>query len=244
MTPLRRSSFFGSAVVKGIMMRFLALLLLLLYPLPALAVEGDQRPNLIIIMSDDMGYSDLGCFGGEIHTPHLDRLAGEGLRFTRMYNTAKCTTTRSSLLTGRYVPPTTWTNNYETGPTIGEVLKGAGYRTLWSGKNHSHIRPPDRGFDRFYGFQGGACNFWNPGDAMQDGSAFPHIVAYEWMVNDKWLPKYIPEDPDYYMTDVITDNALAWLKEYEGESQPFFLYLAYNSPHWPLHAKPEDIRKY
>ena len=87
---------------------------------------ADQRPNLIIIMSDDMGYSDLGCFGGEIDTPHLDQLAANGLRFTRMYNTAKCTTTRSSLLTGRYVTPTTWTSIYETGPTIGEVLQDAG----------------------------------------------------------------------------------------------------------------------
>lgn len=225
-------------------MRHILPLLLVSGLLSLAATANDQRPNILIMMSDDMGYSDLGCFGGEIHTPNLDQLAANGIRYTRMYNTAKCTTTRSSLLTGRFVTPETWTSNYETGPTLGEVLKGAGYRTLWSGKNHSHIRPPERGFDRFYGFQGGACNFWNPGDAMQDGSAFPHIAAYEWMVDDEWLPKYIPEDPDYYMTDVITDNALNWLDEYEGESQPFFLYLAYNSPHWPLHAKPEDIAKY
>ena len=212
--------------------------------LSCLAVRGEARPNIIIMMSDDMGYSDLGCFGSEIQTPHLDKLAAEGIRYTQMYNTSKCTTTRSSLLTGRYVIPATWTSNLETGPLIGEVLQLAGYRTLWSGKNHSHILPPRRGFDRFYGFQGGACNFWNPGDAMQDGSAFPYIKAYQWMVDDQWLPQYIPKDPNYYMTDVITDNALGWLDEYQGEEKPFFLYLAYNSPHWPLHAKPDDIAQY
>ncbi len=226
-------------------MKYLITVTLLLLSLFSNAAdETADRPNIIIMMSDDMGYSDLGCYGSEIHTPHLDAMAARGLRYTQMYNTAKCTTTRSSLLTGRFVTKTSWPNNYETGPIIGEVLKTAGYRTLWSGKNHSHVRPPMRGFDRFYGFQGGACNFWNPGDAMQDGSTFPHIAAYEWMVDDQWLPKYIPEDTSYYMTDVITDNALSWLEEYKDEDQPFFLYLAYNSPHWPLHAKPEDIAKY
>jgi arylsulfatase len=203
-----------------------------------------ERPNIIIIMADDMGYSDLGCYGSEISTPNLDQLADEGIRYSQMYNTSKCTTSRSALLTGRYVSRKTWDQNYSAGPTFGEIAKAAGYRTLWSGKNHSTILPPERGFDRFYGFQGGACNFWNPGGSLRDGGAFPYIKAYEWMVNDQWLKSYIPEDPDYYMTDAITDNALTWLKQYQGEEQPFLLYLAYNAPHWPLHARDRDIAKY
>ncbi len=195
-------------------------------------------------MADDMGYSDIGCYGGEIETPNLDRLAEHGIRYSQMYNTSKCTTTRSVLLTGRYVTRNSWSKNYDLGPTFGEIAKSAGYRTLWSGKNHSSILPPERGFDRFYGFQGGACNFWNPGPAMADGSPFPHIAAYQWMVDDEWRKTYIPEDPDYYMTEAITDNALSWLKEYKGEDKPFLLYLAYNAPHWPLHARDKDIARY
>ena len=212
--------------------------------LPAIAAGAEEKPNFVVIMCDDMGYSDIGCYGGEIETPNLDSLAANGIRYSQMYNTSKCTTSRSSLLTGRYVTNKTFEQNYKKGPTIGEVLKSAGYRTLWSGKNHSPIRPPERGFDRFYGFQGGACNFWNPGDKLLNGGRFPHIKTYEWMVNDTWLPKYIPEDPDYYMTDAITDNALNWLDEYSSEDKPFLLYLAYNSPHWPLHAPDKDIAKY
>ena len=191
-----------------------------------------------------MGYSDIGCYGSEIKTPNLDQLAANGLRYSQMYNTSKCTTTRSSLLTGRYVLGNTYAGNYNLGPTIGEVLKAAGYRTLWSGKNHSTIRPPERGFDRFYGFQGGACNFWNPGDKLQNGGKFPHIKHYEWMVDDKWLKPFVPKDENYFMTDVITDYAVKWLKEYQNEDKPFFLYLAYNAPHWPLHAPDKDIAKY
>lgn len=204
----------------------------------------DKRPNIVLILCDDMGYSDIGCYGSEIKTPYLDSLAAGGIRYSQMYNTSKCTTTRSSILTGRYVTGASYSPNYDKGPTIGEALKKVGYRTLWSGKNHSTILPPERGFDRFYGFQGGACNFWNPGDKLQNGGKFPHIKAYQWMVDDKWLPKYIPEDPNYFMTDVITDNAVSWLKQYAGEDKPFFLFLAYNAPHWPLHAPDKDIAKY
>ncbi|MCM8536127.1 MAG: arylsulfatase [Lentisphaeraceae bacterium] len=209
-----------------------------------LTVFADNKPNVVVILVDDMGYSDIGCYGGEIETPNLNALAAKGLRYSSMYNTSKCTTTRSSLLMGRYVIGPSYAANYSHGLTIGEVAKRAGYRTLWSGKNHSSIRPPERGFDRFYGFQGGACNFWNPGPSLKGGGKFPHIKAYEWMVDDKWLKTYIPEDPNYFMTDAITDNALAWLNEYEKEEKPFFLYLAYNAPHWPLHAPDKDIEKY
>lgn len=205
---------------------------------------ADQRPNIIVILCDDMGYSDIGCYGSEINTPNLDKLAVNGIRYSQMYNTSKCNTTRSSLLTGRYVLGPTSEANYDAGPLIGELLQAAGYRTLWSGKNHSRVRPPERGFDRFYGFQGGACNFWNPGDKLQNGGKLPHIKAYEWMVDDKWHKTYIPEDPNYFMTDAITDNAISWLNEYQKDNKPFFLYLAYNAPHWPLHAPEKDIAKY
>ena len=209
------------------------------------SVNGeDKKPNIVLILCDDMGYSDIACYGGEISTPNLDELAKNGIRYSQMYNTSKCTTTRSSLLTGRYVTGGSSEQNYKKGQIIGEVLKEAGYRTLWSGKNHSTVLPPERGFDRFYGFQGGACNFWNPGDKLQDGGKFPHIKAYTWMVDDKWVTPFIPKDPNYFMTDVITDNALSWLKQYEKEDKPFFLYLAYNAPHWPLHAPDKDIAKY
>ena len=209
-----------------------------------LTASADQRPNIIVIMCDDMGYSDIGCYGSEIKTPNLDMLAANGLRYSQMYNTSKCNTSRSSLLTGRYVSAQTNAENYDAGPLISELLQNVGYRTLWSGKNHSRIRPPSRGFDRFYGFQGGACNFWNPGDKLQDGGKFPYIKTYEWMVEDKWRKTYTPEDPNYFMTDAITDNAISWLNEYENEDKPFFLYLAYNAPHWPLHAPEKDIAKY
>jgi arylsulfatase len=209
-----------------------------------LTASADQRPNIIVIMCDDMGYSDIGCYGSEIKTPNLDKLAANGLRYSQMYNTSKCNTSRSSLLTGRYVTAQTNAANYDAGPLISEVLQNAGYRTLWSGKNHSRVRPPKRGFDRFYGFQGGACNFWNPGDQLQDGGKFPYIKSYEWMVDDEWRETYVPEDPNYFMTDAITDNAIAWLNEYEKEDKPFFLYLAYNAPHWPLHAPEKDMAKY
>ena len=215
-----------------------------LFLLSIFTLAADKRPNIVLILCDDMGYSDIGCYGGEIKTPYLDSLARGGIRYSQMYNTSKCTTTRSSLLTGRYVTGGSYAVNYNKGQTIGEVLKAVGYRTLWSGKNHSTILPPERGFDRFYGFQGGACNFWNPGDQLQNGGKFPHIKAYQWMVDDKWLPKYIPEDPNYFMTDVITDNAVSWLKQYSGEDKPFFLFLAFNAPHWPLHAPDKDIAKY
>ncbi|MCH2206646.1 MAG: arylsulfatase [Lentisphaerales bacterium] len=220
------------------------IIMFLVFLASSLVSSAVEKPNIILILVDDMGYSDIGCYGGEIETPNLDVLAANGMRYSQMYNTSKCTTTRSSLLMGRYVTGRTYVANYLEGPTIGEVLKSVGYRTLWSGKNHSSILPPERGFDRFYGFQGGACNFWNPGPTLQDGGIFPHIKAYEWMVNDKWLKTYTPEDPNYYMTDEITKNALKWLDEYEKEDKPYFLYLAYNTPHWPLHAPDKDIAKY
>ncbi len=203
-----------------------------------------EKPNILLILVDDMGYSDLGCYGSEIDTPNLDLLAKNGIRYSQMYNTSKCSTTRSALLMGRYVDRTSWEANYNNGPNLGELAQQRGYRTLWSGKNHSSILPTQRGFDRFYGLQGGCCNFWNPGKKTPAGKDVPHIKAYQWMINDQWVKVFEPKDPNYYTTDAFTNNAIAWLREYKNDSKPFFLYLAYTSPHWPLHAHQKDIDKY
>ena len=126
------------------------------------AAPDRSRPNIIVIMVDDMGYSDIGCYGGEVQTPHLDALADNGLRFTQFYNTAKCHTTRAELLTGNYAYAI-GDNNLEHGATFGEMLRTVGYRTLISGKWHQKPLPTARGFDRYYGLADGCCNFFNPG---------------------------------------------------------------------------------
>jgi arylsulfatase A-like enzyme len=210
---------------------------------PGLAAS---RPNILLIVADDVGYSDLGCYGGEIDTPHLDSLAAEGLRFTNYYVNNMCWPTRASLLTGLY-PKTAlpWKGSASGGlhpkvTSLPEALKGAGYTTLMSGKWHlSNSADPDgpnaphhRGFDHFYGTIHGASDFFAPVDLQLDGKDMTH----EWKGN-----------PNYYYTDAITDHALSFLKEADSKQShenPFFLYLAYNAAHWPLHAKPEDIAKY
>ncbi len=133
-----------------------------------LSAKKDKRPNIILIMSDDMGYSDIGCYGGEIKTPNLDKLAYEGLRFRNFYNNAKCGPTRASLLTGQYHHAVD-ANGMTKGATFGEVLRPAGYRTICSGKWHQKPLPTTRGFDRYFGLADGACNFWNPGTKARPG---------------------------------------------------------------------------
>ena len=200
------------------------------------------RPNVVLIMTDDMGYSDLGCYGGEIRTPHLDSLAKGGLRYTRCYNTSKCWTTRISLLTGLYHQRTG--RDFANTALAGEVLRPAGYRAWWSGKHHASFNPHKRGFDHFSGFLGGAINFWNPGDKARPGEHVPGWRAvYTWAFDDKEVRPYLP-DKSFYATDTFTDWALHWLDEPRGEDEPFFLYLAYNAPHWPLHAHDKDVARY
>ena len=205
-------------------------------------LSGSQ-PNIIVILTDDMGYSDLGCFGSEIQTPNLDRLADKGIRFTQMYNTSKCWTTRISLLTGLYHQRSD--RSFANTALAGEVLRPAGYRTWWSGKHHASFNPYDRGFDHFAGFLGGAINFWNPdGRTARKGEPVPGWGAnYDWAFDGKIVKDYRPEK-GFYATDDFTDWALEWLREETDKEKPFFLYLAYNAPHWPLHAHPEDIAKY
>ena len=218
--------------------------------LPLLAQSKDERPNVIMILADDLGWSDLGCYGSSIETPNLDRLAEHGIRFTQFHNTAKCFTSRSCLLTGLYAQQ----NNIARGPgnfknavTLGEVLREAGYRTLASGKHHGEDNLYDRGFDRYFGLRDGACNYFNPG-IRRDGEVEPGhkrgMFPRKWCIDDTLLAPYTPVEKDFYTTDYFTNYALDYIEEYQDEDKPFFLYLAYTAPHDPLQAWPEDIAKY
>jgi arylsulfatase len=201
------------------------------------------KPNILIILVDDMGFSDIGCYGGEVKTPNLDRLAANGMRFSQMYNTAKCYPTRACLQTGVYFQRTD--RDFNNTATLGEVLGPIGYRTLWSGKHHANFSPTTRGYDRHYGMLGGACNFWNPGKSAAPGQPAPAYKGTSpWGLDGEIVKDFIPDDPNYYTTDDFTNYALKWLDEYKDEDNPFLLYVAYTAPHWPLHAWPEDIAKY
>ncbi|MEP2777205.1 MAG: arylsulfatase [Luteolibacter sp.] len=220
------------------------LLPLLLLPI---ATAEESKPNIVIIMADDMGYSDIGCYGGEIATPNIDKLAEEGIRFRQFYNEAKCGPSRLALLTGQY----SHRGGFRTGATFAEVLKGAGYRTLMAGKWHNTPMPTDHGFDRYFGLVDGCCNFWNPGMEARPGEGEPGRKEQKgetprlWGIEDRLIKDgYTPEDKDFYTTDAFTDYAVDRLEEYKDEEQPFVLYLAYTAPHYPLHAWPEDIAKY
>lgn len=221
------------------------------------AADKPGRPNIVVIMSDDMGYSDLGCYGGEIKTPHLDQLAAGGLRFTQFYNTGRCCPTRAALLTGLYphqagighMMEDRGHNGYRGDlnrqcATFAEVLKPAGYGTYVVGKWHvtRHIQPDgpkhnwplQRGFDRFYGTITGAGSFYDPGTLTRDNTNLSPFADSEYQ------PK------QYYYTDAITDHAIRFVEEHceKKAEQPFFLYMAYTAAHWPMHALEEDIVKY
>ena len=195
-----------------------------------------KRPNIVMIMSDDMGYSDLGCYGGEIETPNLDRLAAQGLRFTRYYTNNMCVPTRASLMSGCYTPKAL-TDKSAISPSVvtaAEALSDAGYATYMSGKWHlandeqHESLPCERGFDRFFGTMLGAGSFWTPASLMLDNDPAEHLFL----------------DPDFYYTDAITDYALDFMQDGLSQERPFFLYVAYTAAHWPLHAFPEDIAHY
>ncbi len=208
-----------------------------------------DRPNIILILADDLGWSDIGCYGGEISTPNLDMLAGNGIRFTQCHNTAKCFPSRASLLTGLYaqqcgmdISPGSFRNSV----TLGNVLRSVGYRTLASGKHHSIDNLYDQGFDRYYGLRDGACNYFNPGK-QRPGEGIPSQKRpgkRTWCIDNKTFVPYTPKEKDFYTTDYFTKYAINYLEQYKNEDNPFFLYLAYNAPHDPLQAWPEDIEKY
>ena len=207
----------------------------------------DNRPNIILIMVDDMGWSDIGCYGSEIETPNIDRIAGEGMLFTQFYNNAKCTTTRASLLTGLY-PRNGGKGQSELITqemlTLGEAMRHAGYQTGMSGKWHNGKTegtiPFDRGFDQAYGLWDGCCNFFNPkipDPEFKGGRVRPFGH------NDQFL-EFDDFPDDYFTTDAFTDHAIETIKRFSATGKPFFHYLPYTAPHYPLHAKPEDIAKY
>ncbi len=204
-----------------------------------------EKPNIVIIMVDDMGFSDIGCYGGEIETPHLDALAQGGIRFTHFYNAGRCCPTRAALLTGLYQHQAGighMTQDYghpsykgalnRKCVTIAEALRPAGYFTAISGKWHVGSDPQQwplkRGFERFYGTpQGGGHHYRNlPGRSL--------------VLNDEEIP--MPED--WYSTTAFTDYAVQFLDEGIQAERPVFLYLAYTAPHWALHAPDEEIEKF
>ena len=226
------------------------------------APTADRRPNMVVILLDDLGYSDLGCYGGEIRTPNIDGLAAGGLRFTRFYNASRCCPTRAALLTGLYPHQVGLAHNGHNlnrdGATIAELLRTAGYQTAMAGKWHlsetvplngkaaspehfawlnhqaDHDRPfagldtypIHRGFQRHYGTIWGVADYFDP---------FSLVEGTEPVKN-------VPDD--YYLTDAITAKSVEYIRAMAHADRPFFLYVAHNAPHWPLHARPEDIDRY
>ncbi|MEQ8847462.1 arylsulfatase [Botrimarina sp.] len=207
---------------------------------------GADRPNVLLVMCDDMGWSDLGCYGGEVETPNVDRLADEGMRFTQFYNNAKCTTTRASIITGLY-PRGGSTHRYEEllrddMLTVAEMLAPAGYRCSLVGKWHlgrgEGVHPLDRGFHSYYGLLDGACNFFDPArpDPPYKGGRVRYFADGR---------RHVTEFPeDFYTTTAFTDRAIDEVRRGVESDGPFFLHVCYTAPHYPLHAWPEDIAKY
>ena len=219
--------------------------------------NAKNKPNIIIILADDLGYSDLGCYGSEIKTPNIDSLGNNGIKFSEFYNQARCSPSRASLMTGLTghqagigqlsgdlgAPGYRGFLNNEC-VTVAEVLKQENYDTYISGKWHlggswdprekekwlagteNHPLPTQRGFDEFYGIMDAASNFFRP-ESLMEGDKFIDI-----------------DDPDYYFTDAMSDKACNMINKSIDKDNPFFLYLSYTAPHWPLHAKQEDIAKY
>lgn len=208
-----------------------------------------RKPNIILILADDMGWSDPGCYGGEIDTPNLDLIAGRGIRFTQFHNTSKCFPSRACLLTGLYAQQCgmdTQPGSIRGAVTLGEVMRSAGYRTLMVGKHHGTDNPFDRGFDHYYGMRDGAANYFNPG-IQRPGEGVPaqkRPGQRIWCFDDNVVQPYTPVERDFYTTDYYTKWALEFLDRYREEERPFFLYLSYTAPHDPLQAWQADIDKY
>lgn len=219
-----------------------ALPILVVLAIPVVGYADALRPNVLLIMCDDMGFSDIGCYGGEVDTPNLDRLASEGMRFTQFYNNAKCTTTRASLVTGLYPRFGKGGHLRRNMVTIGEVMGRAGYATALCGKWHlgrdDVTHPYRRGFDYFYGLLDGCCNFFDP--SIQDPQYKGGRVRF-FGENDRRISEF-PDD--FYTTDAFTDAAIDTMRLAHQDGKPFFVHVTYTAPHYPLHAKPADIKKY
>ena len=190
-----------------------------------------KRPDIVIIIGDDIGYSDFGCYGGEIRTPNIDRLAGRGIRFTEYHTENMCAPTRATLLTGRY-----YIRGFSRGDnvTVAEALSQAGYRCCMTGKWHNtddrggRDAPRKRGFKKFFGTVLGCGSFFAPLRLTRDDAP----------AEDEWK-----KNKDFYYTDAISDNAAAYIRD-TPKDRPLFLYVAYTAAHWPLHARPADIERY
>ena len=252
-SPLRTMSARHPSTTKCVTGMLLAMTLAVWSP----SVEA-ARPNIIVILADDMGYSDIGCYGSSIQTPQLDKLAANGVRLTQFYNTARCCPTRACLMSGLYPHQAGvgWMMSDLKHPgyrgdlnrqcvTIAEVLGTAGYKTYMAGKWHvtpkvspdgpKHNWPRQRGFDRFYGTIHGAGSFYDPNSLTRGNQQISPYAD----------PEYKPET--YYYTDAISDHAVRFINEHpqgDDNNTPFFMYVAYTAAHWPMHALPKDIAKY
>ncbi len=189
-------------------------------------VAADERPNIVLIMVDDLGFSDFGCYGSEIETPNVDALAREGLRMSQFYNTAKCHSSRICLLTGKY-PFQAGNAKMDKAITVAEVMQQNGYFTAMAGKWHLDQQPTDRGFMRYWGHLSGATNYF-----VGDGT---------FRLNGESWSDF---GDDFYTTDVNVDFAKQFIDEGIESGKPFFQYIAFNAPHYPLQAKKADIAKY
>lgn len=215
------------------------------------AEHADERPNFVFILADDMGYSDIGCYGSEIETPNLDALARDGLRFSDFHNSPRCCPSRAALLTGlyshqagmgmmtadygRYPYPAYAGDLSQNTVTIAEALKAGGYTTLMTGKWHltplnvgQHNYPLQRGFDRYYGIINGAASYFDPASLTEGNQAI----------------EVSREDKDYYLTNAIGDHAAGMIEDAAKDEKPFFLYAAFTAGHWPLMAPEKHIAKY
>ncbi len=207
--------------MKRFLITFFALLL---------ASARAEKPNFLIILTDDMGFSDLGCYGGEVETPTLDSLADNGIRFREFYNCARCWVSRSTLMSGCYIE---WLDKPRN-VSIAQLLKDSGYQTAMVGKWHAANKsdgptspnaPFQRGFDDYFGTLCGAGSFWEP-----------HTLTR----NDK----EIEAGEGFYYTDHVGDEAVRQIENFAKSDKPFFQYVAFTAPHWPMHAPEERIQKY
>jgi arylsulfatase len=234
---------------------------------PQIGSAKDDRPNIVLILADDLGYSDLGCYGGEIQTPNLDFLAANGLRFTRFYNTSRCCPTRASLLTGLYshqagVGEMTTDRNLpgyrgyltENTITLAEVLKQSGYLTAMTGKWHvsNTIEQPTKEAQLRWLNHQETHPYFSPVEQYPTSRGFDKYYGNIFGVVNFFDPfslvsgtKPVPSVPEnYYHTDALNDTTVSYIREFSKENKPFFIYLAHTAPHWPLQALPEDIKKY
>tara|TARA_B100001123_G_scaffold439607_1_gene576810 strand:+ start:682 stop:2337 length:1656 start_codon:yes stop_codon:yes gene_type:complete len=202
--------------------------LLCLFAFAAQSFAKDSRPNILLMMVDDLGFADFGSYGSEIQTPNIDRLASNGLRFTQFYNTAKCHSSRLALLSGQY-SLYAGESDFRNAVTIAQVLKKAGYSASMTGKWHLKKQPTDYGFEQYWGHLSGATDFFAGDNTFR-------------MNGEVWND--FEKIKDFYVTDANIDYSIEFLENALQEDKPFFHYIAFNAPHYPLHAPKETIEKY